>query len=154
MKTFYKESDVAELLLFYKSHKIQRYWDRAEFTLYGSDVCGDVTVHFTCRKAEHEPKLHHLDNYSTVVVLLKAVGYMSEGRTYYLHDVLNDWQSHWIQFMSAKALNNRMSRTYEIIEAASVYPPGLRSRKHRRPFPFSEEDRALLHTLELDDSPM
>ena len=154
METFFKESDVAELLLFYKSHRVNRFWDRAEFTIYGADICGEVTVHFTCYKAEHEPKLHHLDDYRSVVVLFKAVEFMSESRTYYLHSALKDWQSHWIQFMSTKRTTGNPSRSFTVIEAASVYPLGLRSRKHRRPFPFSEEDRALITTLELDDNPI
>ena len=145
-------TDVSELLLFYESYTIRRCLFHTEVTIFGKNLLGPVTVHFTCYRADHEPKFHHLDGVKDVVVFFKAVGYRSGERSYHLHWADQIWQGNWIQFMKYKTTDSGTS--FEIMEGPSVYPPLLQSRRHRRPFPLEENDQELVDNLFFDSSPM
>ena len=148
----FETADVTELLLFYESYDIRRKLQHTEITLHARNLLGPVRVYFTCYRADQEPKFHHLDREKQVVVFCKAVAYQSGPRDYHLHWADQTWQGNWIQFMRYKSVNDKVE--FEIIEGASVYPPALKSRKHRRPFPLEENDEELVANLFFETDPM
>lgn len=141
----FEQSDVSELLLFYDSKDIRRCLFHTEITIHGRNLLGPVTVHFTCYRADQEPKFHHVDERKDIVVFFKAVGYRSGERSYHLHWADRPWQGNWIQFMKYSIANE--TTRFEIIEGASVYPPLLQSKRNRRPFPLEENDQELVDNL-------
>ena len=148
----FETADVSELLLFYESFELKRRLQHTEVTIHGRNLQGPVRVHFTCYRADQEPKFYHLDQEKKVVVFFKAVAYRSGPREYHLHWADQSWQGNWIQFMRYSSANEQLQ--FEIIEEASVYPPALRSRKHRRPFPLEINDEELVANLFFETDPM
>ena len=148
----FETADVTELLLFYDSYDLRRRLQHTEVTIYGRNLQGPVKVFFTCYRADQEPKFHYLDQEKNVVVFFKAVAYQSGPRDYHLHWADQSWQGNWIQFMRYSSTKERV--TFDIIEGASVYPPALQSRKHRRPFPLEENDEELVANLFFENDPL
>ena len=144
----FRDADVCELLLFYESHRVTRKLAHVEIEIVGRNLLGHVTVGFTCYRADQEPKFHHVENQSNIVVFFKAVGYMSQDNFYHLHSGDQPWQGNWIQFM--RFTQDTDHPRFEVIEGASVYPPALQPRVHRRPFPMEENDQELVDNLFLN----
>ena len=119
-----------------------------EMTIIGEATGKKVRIHFSCRRAEEEPKIHHLEPMFKYLVLCRNVELVDwTTGDFYLASVTQNWQNHFIQFFEPTWCKYDNYKTLKAITAASVFPPGVKSLKKKNVFPLVHDDFYIISDL-------
>ena len=118
----------------------------SEFMIRGLATGGHVTIHFSARRSEEEPKVHNLDPNKKYLVLCRNVQHRDETH-FWLRSVLSySWDNNFIQFMEVKWHNFLSHQTLKIVPEASVFPLNM-PEKRKYVFPLLKDDYFIVSDL-------
>ena len=147
---FCKKGDT--LLMLYESHSVWRGPYHCEIIITGKTTFGPVRAMLTCKRAECEPKLNLLIPGCKYLLYFRNL-FFKESDDFYVNVPSEPWDNFFLQVIHPIWTVWNDIPTLQVVQEASLYPPGLSSTKKKCVWPLTLEDHYALSDLKLPELP-